>query len=334
MTGFPREGFSDLSRRLQILWLWVARLRVRRALYKAETELGWLGWEQVDFFENQVMEEVRKVQEFENTQASLLNSSAELGIRKVALDEELAREQALHDQAQAALASERAPIAAEFEQAENLRRQKLEAAGRFDAALQELAQLEKDLQARSLALMKIEKATLEVRVEAREISDHLGRLPAERKLVFADKANAAKEAARLEPEMERLRAELRRIDTAAEEVRERFAAAGSRVMGELRLLERERKKSTLRMSHLDREKRKPYQLIGACLADHNLAPLNQPEVLEKVAALRERDAALTETLAVLQAVCAAGDAGMLTAFYLLLAAVLFAIVVITLQLLH
>ncbi len=53
----------------------------------------------------------------------------------------------------------------------------------------------------------------------------------------------------------------------------------------MRQLDRERKKSNVHMSRLDREKRKPYRLIGACLADHGIAPLNQPEILEKVLSL-------------------------------------------------
>ena len=155
-AALPQEGFRDLSRRLRIAWLWVARVRLRRALFKAEAELGLLGWEQVDIFDDAINAEVKKVQEFENAQASLLNVSAELSGRKAALDEELAREEALHDQAQASLAQEREPLAAQLEQAESARRQKLEAGERFERALGELARLEKRLQARSLSFMNVE----------------------------------------------------------------------------------------------------------------------------------------------------------------------------------
>ena len=81
------------------------------------------------------------------------------------------------------------------------------------------------------------------------------------------------------------------------------------------------------MSHLDREKRSPYRLIGACLADHGIAPLNQPRVLEKALALRERDAQLSQTLADLQAACAAASPGMLAAFYLILGGMLIVLLV-------
>jgi hypothetical protein len=81
------------------------------------------------------------------------------------------------------------------------------------------------------------------------------------------------------------------------------------------------------MSHLDREKRSPYRLIGACLADHRIAPLNQPQVLEKALALRERDAQLSQSLAELQAACAAANPGMLVAFYLLLGGMLIVLLV-------
>ena len=331
---FPQEGFRDLSRRLRLVQLGVAQVRLRRTLVQAETELGWMGWEQVDFFDTQISEEVRKVQEFEGAQASLMNTSAELSGRKAALDEELALEKARHDQAQAALAQEREPIAAQFDQAETARRQKLDASERFERALGELAQLEKQLEARSRSLMCAENPTFAIRVEAREISDQLARLPGERKLVFADKTNASREAARLEPGIAELRAELRRIDAAASAARDRLAAVNRRVTAEVRLLERERKKSKVSMSHLDREKLSPYRLIGACLADHGIAPLNQPQILDKVFALRERDAQLEQTLAELRAGCAAANGGMLVAFYLLLAAVFFVLFAVTCHLLH
>ncbi len=328
------EGFRDLVRRLRIAWLRIARVRLRRALAAAEVELGWLGWEQVDFFDLEINDEVKKVQEYETTQASLLNTSAELSGRKAVLDEELAREKETHDKAQADLAAERAPIAAELDEAETKRRNKLEAIERFDRALAEIARLEKQFEARSLSFMGIDQPSIEVRAEAREISTELIRLSAERNLVLADQTKATAESARLEPGIANLRAELERIDTLAAAARDRLASATRRVTGEMRQLERERKKSSLRMSHLDREKRKPYRHIGACLADHNLGPLNQPHVLQKVLALRASEAELTQRLSALQTACAAADSGTLLTFYLLAGLLLVATAVVMFKLLH
>jgi chromosome segregation ATPase len=326
--ALPGEGFRDIGRRLGIGWLWVKRLRVRRALSTAEGELGWLGWEQVDFYDEQIVAEVQKVREYENTQASLMNTSAELSGRKAALDEELAREKAKHDEAQKELAEERGKIAGQLEQAENKRRQKLAAVQRFGQALEELAGQERELQKRSLDLMNVVRVDLATRVEAREVSDALARVPAERRLVLADKATAADEAARLEPGIAQFRAELQRIDGEAAAAGEGLAEATRRVTGELLLLERERDKSNVHMSRLDKEKLKPYRAIGACLADHGIAPLNQPEILEKVFALREREAGIAERLGELRAACASMDRGVLVGFYVLLAAILFVVAVI------
>jgi len=332
--GLPRQGFRDLARRLRIAWLWFARVRVRRALLEAEGELGWLGWEQVDFFDNQIVVEVEKVREFENTQASLMNTSAELSGRKAALDEELAAGKAVHDEAQDALSKARHEMLKELEQSEARRRQKLEAVERFERALEEIARLEEGLEVRSVSLMKIERPDMEIRAEAREVSDALGRLPGERRLVLADKAAAGEEAARLEPGITQLRLGLQQNEDAASAARERLAAATRRVTAEMRLLERQRKKSNVHMSQLDREKRKPYRLIGACLADHGIAPLNQPQMLENVLTLRERHAVLAQMLSDLQVACRAVDSGVLIGFYLLLVAVLFTITVIAAQFIH
>jgi hypothetical protein len=323
-AAFPREGFRDLRERLRMAWLWAVRFRVSRDLFQAEAELGYLGWEQVEYYDDEVMAAAKKIQEFEEKQAALQNTAAELSKRKAALDAELARETAAHEAAQASLCAERAPIAARLEEAEGNRRQKLEAIGRFDRAIEEIARVEKKLGARSMAFLKIKQPTLEVRTEAREISDELTGLAVERSLVIADRERAAGESAALEAGIARLRGELERIDAAATAAGAHLAEATRRIAGEGRLLEREKKQSLVQMSHLDRRKQRPYQFIGACLADHGIAPLNQPAVLEKVFGLRQRGFELTEALAELRAARAAADAGLLIAFYLLLAAILFA----------
>jgi chromosome segregation ATPase len=334
MDVLAREGLRDLSRRARILWLRAACLWLRQALSKGEADLGFLGWEQVDFFDSKINSEVEKVRQFEHAQASLLNVSAELSGRRAALDQELAQEKALYDQARASLAQEREPIAAQAGQAEAAHRRKLEAAERFERAIAELADQEKRLRTLSASLMTVENPTPEIQTETRDVNDRLRRLPGERKLVLADKVNAARDAASIATEITRLHAELQRIDTEASAAHDRFAAASHRLAAETRRLERERKESNVRISRLDRGKREPYRLIGACLADHNIAPLNQPEVLAKVQALRERNAMVAEMLSELRASRSQVDAAVLLAFYLALAAVLLAIFAVAAHFAH
>jgi hypothetical protein len=214
-------------------------------------------------------------------------------------------------------------LAAQLEQAEASRRQKLEAAERFTRAMDEMTRHEKRLEARSLAFMELEQPGMDARVEAREVSDELGQIASEKKLVMADKVSAAREADMLEAVITRARGELRRIDAAAAAAREALAAARESHDSETRILDRERKKSSLHMAHLDKEKRKPYQIIGASLADDRIAPLNQPEVLTTVDSLRAAIAQIDQSLSDLRAACAAVDPSILITFYLLLAAVLF-----------
>jgi hypothetical protein len=328
VAAFPGDGFRDLARRFRIARAWVARLRVRRALATAESELGWLGWEQVDFFDEQVAAEVEKVRAFENTQASLLNTAAELGARKGALDQELAAEIERNQKTNAELDAERGPLAARFEQADSRRRLKLAAVERFERALEELVRTQRELETRSRDFMEVVNLDAAGRAESREISDALGRIPGEIKHVMGDKATAAQEAAALEPEVVRLRIELDHIQAAINEESERFSAGSRRIAGEIRQLERERKKSDVHMTRLDRKKHGPYRAIGACLADQGIAPRNQPEILEKVLVLRERDGALTETMGAMQAVCAAASPSGLAAFYIFLAVILIGLVVL------
>ena len=118
MAALASEGILDLRRRLRILRITVARMRLQRQLYQAETELGWLGWEQVDFFDEETAAQVKKIQEFENAQASLQNAGAELSGRKYAIEQELAHLQKLHDDTQQSLAEERASFAGRLDQIE------------------------------------------------------------------------------------------------------------------------------------------------------------------------------------------------------------------------
>jgi hypothetical protein len=243
----------------------------------------------------------------------------------------MAAENTRHDQALASLRMERDPVAAQFAETDSRRRQKQEAAERFDRALEEMAQSEKQLEARNRTFMDIVNLDAATRAESRVVSDALRRIPGERKLVLADKATAAQEAAALEPEVSRLHAELQRIDAAIAAEEAQFSEAARRITTQVRQIERERKESDIHMSRLDRKKHGPYRVIGACLADQNIAPLNQPEMLEKVLVLRARETALRETIAALRSACAATSAAALATFYILLAALLIALAILALR---
>ncbi len=325
---FPADGFRDIGRQVRLIWLFASRMAVRRSIYLAETELGFLGWQQADYFDERISEEVKKVQEFENTQASLLNTSAELGERKRVLDEEFAKEKAAHDQAQAGFDEERKKASAELERLENARREKREVVERFEQAIAELTREAKQLEERSLSFMKIEDPNFADRREATEVSGSLKRIEDERKLVLADQAKAAQETGKFDPDIDRMRAEIERVDTAAEEARARFGEAEERFNGETRELERQRRESQGRITHLDREKRKPYRAIGACLADSGISSFNQPAALEKVLALRRQEAGITQTIAQLHAESAAMHPAAFVAFYLLLAAAIFGLCIL------
>jgi chromosome segregation ATPase len=318
VTALPQVGYLDLCRRFWIARITIERLRLRRKIYEAETELGWLGWEQVEFYDEDTNAQIAKIHEFENAQASLQNTSAELAGHKVALDEELAHETTLHDQAQAALASERDPLAARAQELEPHRQDKLEIIERFDRAIAELTNRELELEELSLTFMNVEHPTLEHRNEAREISEELTRLADERKFVQSGKSNVVGELTAVETELSGLLAGIERIDTQSAQAREALAATARRVSDEIRLLEREKEKSNIHMSNIDREKQKPYRFIGACLADHGIAPRNQPEILDKVMNFRARDLQLADELAALRAACAATPPSLLISFYLLL----------------
>jgi hypothetical protein len=69
-------------------------------------------------------------------------------------------------------------------------------------------------------------------------------------------------------------------------IRDESLANESRLHGKIRDNERKREQIGKRIESLNRKKEDPYRLIGRCLADEGIPPMNQPEALENVMAVR------------------------------------------------
>ena len=154
----------------------------------------------------------------------------------------------------------------------------------------------------------------------------LAHLPQELKRVLEDKARVSSEAEGIRIEKDETRARHKLLDEEMAEERRRFAQVERELAAQIRQLTGARKKSEACMGRLDNAKSKPYREIGACLADHHLAPLNQPEKLDEVLRLRARQSALAEALERLAQASAAADAAVLRHFYLWMAGALAALI--------
>ena len=129
------------------------------------------------------------------------------------------------------------------------------------------------------------------------IARELARLPRELELVREDLARVSGEARTLDAERDEMRHQVRQVEESMAREREEFTQKEREITDQIRRRTGERKKSDGGVDHLDREKRKPYRAIGACLADNGIAPLNQPEVLQKVFQLRTAQSEAGEEMA-------------------------------------
>jgi hypothetical protein len=102
-------------------------------------------------------------------------------------------------------------------------------------------------------------------------------LPREKDEWIAKSRTAAEEAAALEALLERLR-----------ETRARFEERDREIEGEIGARERAKRKVEKQVETLEKAKSHPYREIGRALADHGIAPLNQPEALAHVLAQRQK----------------------------------------------
>lgn len=321
MASLLTAGFQELGRKGRRLRLRSALWRGERALSHAEAELGLLGWEQVDFFDLAINEEVERLRGYERSQAHLINTSAEISSQLAVVEDELAKSRAQHLEGLKGLEEEREPLAERLAELEGTNREKREALERFKRAVAELEQRRRQLEARQQKLVTAGAGTVEEQVEAVNVARELVRLPRELELVRADQARVLGEANAAEIEADETRHQLRGMDEAIKSERERFAEIERKLSAQIRQLTGEQKKSDATMSQLDGEKSKPYRAIGACLADHEIAPLNQPQVLHQVLDLRSALAASSGEMERLKAETAAADPAALHRFYALAAAI-------------
>lgn len=276
-------GLQEFSRSAKRLFRRFALAVARRRLTKAETLLGELGWQQAEF-SPEMEREVRRIYDLERAQTVLHNESADLAdrieeVRQSAettlaeLDGEIARfesERTSHSEKAARAVAEQEEGRVEL--------------GRYEQRIAEIGRFIKMLEEKLVQI------------------DFGGG-------VFGDRRLVANQRESLVEECEDLN---RKQDLAAKRIRDGRASEKTAVaqvaeietrLGTLRTERMERIRETHRLTarlksekvraskdfrSLDRRKETHYALVGKCLAEAKIAPLNQPDALERVLALRNR----------------------------------------------
>jgi chromosome segregation ATPase len=286
-------GYRQIARLFTRLALRCRLLVERRKLARLETELGLLGWQQADYNEA-TQQEVRKLTDFEREQARLTNESAELGNALRDFCERREKEKAEYFARKASflasLSALEKPIAA-------LRRKLVAQHQAQEDVENNLAELEAKME-EAVKDPKIAKArTPEERTELLRFDYRFREVPDKLKNARA-KLAGIKEAVRgEESDLDRNLPVLKALEERLLANQTQFDAQDAELEKEISSRKRAKRKIERDINTLEKAKSHPYREIGRALADSHIAPLNQPEALEKVRSQRLRNRGLESAIA-------------------------------------
>jgi len=274
-------GLRELARKSRRLLIRLRLAAARRTLEASEAELGLLGWQQADY-DPDTQRQVDKIQNYEREQSRLTNAGAELGraIRECQAKREAAHRE--YEESRRALLAQRdavaEPVAGSERQLLALRKQEPEYERRIPeldrelrevtAAYEELLSSPTDTPESRADLVRLRERTVAVPNEKADLRTQHLRVVSEIKALETTLLQSQHKTAALNEELRALEA--------AYTIRDREAAA------EIRQHEGEKAEIDKAIDELEEAKTNPYLQIGRVLADHNLGPMNQPHVLEKV----------------------------------------------------
>lgn len=273
------RAFRCLTRRCVLrVQLW----RERQVLAREEAALGLLGWQQADY-DAEAQEHVNRLMDCERAQVRLTNESAALALEIERLAAQRTTQQAAWEHRRAALLAQAQPAAATV--------QELEA--RAAAQRKEGQAIEARLPVLEREAQAAEKRYRALRLDSPEAREEAVRL---RKLILALPGESAEWQARLA----QTRGELAAVETLLETLRAaraEFEKRDSALAGEMAAQQRAKRTVEKEIGALEKAKGDPYRAIGRVLADHGIAPLNQPETLAAVLERRGRVAAIEAAVA-------------------------------------
>ena len=201
-----------------------------------------------------------------------------------------------------------------------------EVLNRFAHALNEVIRKHRELNRQRDECVAAEPQSAK-RAELSRVNDALAQNSDAQNQLEAQHERVSQESANLAAERAALRSSVAG-NLAQERAAQRKARAADRKLAaEIHDCSRSAKRSDKSMNRLDRKKSEPFLLIGRCLADTKIAPMNQPEALDSVLRLRTELHAAAALLADSLAKSAAVNSAALWKFYALLLALIAAAVV-------
>jgi chromosome segregation ATPase len=284
--NFLTSGFQELERKARRA---AERVRVwleQRKLTSAEIHLGELGWQQVDF-PPEVEREIEAINAMELQQAHISNRGADI---QSDIDELQARREEnrkAHAEVISGIESAMEPLL----QARDVARKPLaanqEGIRRFEHAIAAVQATAETLALQIQELSAISRPGMDVQQQLIELKDRRTECNFEKedmqraviKLQNEIKAQTAKVAA--------LDLQIQDLNLKISDAGDAFNAGDKELLAAIAGLKQGKKETGRQVDRLDKSKGSAYLRVGRCLADFNLAPMNQPESLQRVLIHRE-----------------------------------------------
>jgi chromosome segregation ATPase len=254
-------------------------------------DLGLLGWQQADY-DGEILRQVQQIQELEREQSSLTNRASELNAEIRQLQSERDADRKKYEESRRALDAERKHVLAPHPQIERQLVEKRKIEPNFVKRIPDLDRELREVRRRYTELLTAETETPQGKQELVRLRERSVSIPNEKSDLRTQHLRTVSEIRALENALRKERQAIAALDERSRKADEDWQALERDFMQRIRNKEREKARVEKRIHSLEGAKVNPYQRIGQVLADSGVAPMNQPQALEKVAELRT----LRETL--------------------------------------
>jgi chromosome segregation ATPase len=296
-VDYLQPGPREIGRQVARLLLRARLAQARRRRDRALTDLGLLGWQQADF-DAETQRQVDEIQNVEREQSRTLNIAATLGaeIRELTSARDAGRR--AHHEARKELEAALRKAAEAKAHIERQVAEKRKVEPNFQRRIPELDRELREVNKLYSQLLVIEKQTVISKQELIRLRERIVAIPNEKNDLRTHHLRAVTELRALE---ETLAREAEATTAAQQRVHyadSQWQAKEAEFTTAIKAKEKEKAAAERHFAGLERAKTNPYLRIGEVLSGSGIAPVNQPESLDRV---RECDVALAIVEGELQA---------------------------------
>jgi chromosome segregation ATPase len=322
-VDFIATGSKELDRCFSRAVLRVRILLERRKLSQAEINLGQLGWQQAEF-PPEVEEQIRAVSAMELEQADLSNRGAEIRWNIKELEAQLTQTRIQNAATLGEMEAALEPLQEALRQIDTSPEAlaKQESIRRFEKAMEEIEGRRAELRVQMEALVAASHQTLQIKEQILELGDRRSALENERDDLDRSRMKLVTELRAGGDHTVAAQREIEEQEFKIRQAREEAAAVERELALRIDALRSEEKSAAAHVDRLDRKKHPAFLTIGRCLADFDIAPMNQPEALTLVQNERLELAFLQRKVQASLAESATVSRGTMFAFFAFLAILL------------